>query len=66
MARSKFRAGDHVIHKSGKHGDVKEIIDSMGTFMPKVKWRQGGTEIVFDSEIRGTGQCNTRKGCPQG
>jgi hypothetical protein len=66
MVRSKFQSGDHVVHKSGKHGDVKEIVDSMGTPMPKVSWRKGGQDTVFESEIRGTGQCNGRKGCPQG
>ncbi len=64
---AKFRAGDHVVHKrNGKHGDVKEIVDAMGTPMPKVQWRRGGKETVYESEISGTGQCNGRNGCSQG
>lgn len=55
--KSKFRDGDHVINKRGKHGNVTEIVDSVGTEMPKVKWRDGGSETVFDSEISGTGMC---------
>jgi preprotein translocase subunit YajC len=66
MARGKFKTGDHVVHKSGKHGDVKSVADSMGTPMPEVEWRQGGRDTVYEMEIRGTNQCNGRNGCPQG
>jgi len=65
--KSKFREGDHVLGSRGRHGDVVEIIDSMGTEMPKVKWRGGGEETVFDSEIGGTGICGANGGrCPKG
>lgn len=57
--KSKFREGDHVFNRRGKHGNVEEIVDSMGTEMPKVKWFGGGTETVFDHEIQGTGMCGT-------
>lgn len=66
MARSKFREGDHVIHKTGKHGDVTEVVDAMGTPMPKVVWRRGGSDTVYEMEIKGTRQCDGRNGCPQG
>ncbi len=58
LGQSKFQKGDHVIRQRGsKHGDVTEIVDANGTEMPKVKWRDGGTETVFDREISGTGMC---------
>lgn len=67
MARSRFRSGDHVVsNRNGKHGDVKNVVDNMGTGMPVVEWKSGGTETVFDSEISGTGQCKGRNGCSQG
>lgn len=64
----RYRRGDHVVHnRSGHHGDVKEVVDSMGTPMPKVKWRGGSEETVFESEISGTGQCGPGgKKCPKG
>lgn len=67
-AKSRFRVGDHVIKKN-KHADVIEIVDNMGTEMPKIKYRPGvggGKETVFDKEISGTRQCSGRNGCPQG
>lgn len=67
MKRSKFRVDDHVINRRGKHGDVTEIVDSMGTEMPRVQWRGGGQDIVFDQEISGTGMCgNKGNRCRQG
>lgn len=64
VGKSKFQKGDHVINRRGKHGDVTEITDNMGTEMPKVQWRDGGKEHVFDSEISGTGLCgNGGKNC---
>lgn len=66
MARSKFREGDHVVHKrTGAHGDVKEVIDSVGTMMPVVQWRGGDKETVYEMEITGTRQCAGRNGCSQ-
>lgn len=65
--KSKFQEGDHVFNRRGKHGDVVEIVDSMGTEMPKVKWRGGGTDTVFDQELNGTGMCGNRGNrCQQG
>ena len=68
MSKSKFRVGDHVI-KGNKHADVVEIVDNMGTEMPKIKYRDGvggGKDVVFDRELSGTRQCSGRNGCPQG
>lgn len=73
MGFSKVRSGDHVIGEgfspttgkyiSGKHGDVEDAYSHMGNDVVVVKWKDGTTDTVRQSNVEGTGQCSTRHGC---